>query len=64
MMKYLRASWEDEEDALNPLHTDSHGFLVQQEMRNGDAYYSLSPKEFKRSMNVVKSSIRSLASSE
>jgi hypothetical protein len=59
MMQYLRASWKDEEDAKNPLHTGSHGFLVRQEMRNGSAYYSISVSEFKSTMNVVADNIRS-----
>jgi hypothetical protein len=59
MMKYLRASWKDEEDAKNPLHTDNHGFLVRQEMKGQTAYYSLCPREFKRTMNVVAANIRS-----
>lgn len=59
MMQYLRASWKDEEDAKNPLHTDKHGFLVRQEMRNGSAYYSVSVAELKRTMNVVSANIRS-----
>jgi hypothetical protein len=59
MMKYLRASWKDEEDAKNPLHTSNHGFLVRQEMQGQTAYYSLCPGEFKRTMNVVAANIRS-----
>jgi hypothetical protein len=59
MMQYLRASWKDEEDAKNPLHTGSHGFLVRQEMRNGSAYYKISVSEFKSTMNVVADNIRS-----
>jgi hypothetical protein len=59
MMKYLRGSWKDEEDALNPLHTSNHGFLVSQEMRGQRAYYEIDVREFKSSMNVVAGNIRS-----
>jgi len=59
MMKYLRGSWKDEEDALNPLHTSNHGFLVSQEMRGQRAYYQIDVREFKSSMNVVAGNIRS-----
>lgn len=62
MMKYLRASWEDEEEALNPLHTGSHGFLVSQEMQGQTAYYEISESEFKSSMNVVSGNIRQFMS--
>ena len=62
MMKYLRASWQDEEDALNPVHTSSHGFLVHQEMQRKTAYYKISTREFKSSMNVVSANIRQFMS--
>ena len=62
MMKYLRASWKDEEDSLNPLHTGNHGFLVRQEMKGQKAYYSINTREFKSSMNVVAGNIRSFVS--
>lgn len=59
MMKYLRASWRDEEDALNPLHTSNHGFLVRQQMKGQTAYYRVDVREFKSAMNVVAGNIRS-----
>jgi hypothetical protein len=59
MMKYLRGSWKDEEDALNPLHTGNHGFLVSQEMKGQTAYYQVDVGEFKSTMNVVAGNIRS-----
>lgn len=58
MMKYLRASWKDEEDSLNPLHTGSHGFLVRQKREGQTAFYSISMGEFKSTMNVVAANIR------
>ena len=57
MLKYLRGSWKDEEDSLNPLHTGSHGFLVRQRMK-GQAYYDIDLREFKSTMNVVAANIR------
>lgn len=62
MMKYLRASWKEEEDAKNPLHTANHGFLVSQEMKGQTAYYEIDVREFKSSMNVVAGNIRSFLS--
>lgn len=59
MMQYLRASWEDEEDARNPLHTSSHGFLVSRKTKGREVYYETSMREFKSSMNVVAGNIRS-----
>jgi hypothetical protein len=59
MMKYLRASWKSEEASLNPLHTGNHGFLVRQKREGQTAFYSVSMKEFKSSMNVVAGNIRS-----
>jgi hypothetical protein len=58
MMQYLRGSWNVDDEQKNPLHTESHSFVIRLRSDGNTAYYRIDTREFRRSLNVVIKSIR------